>query len=177
MCNRSRRWGAGAIGNHIEDGHAIAPMISDYESAAVRRDMHLNGLFASPCDEYFAPEVKVNDADAVRAVVGNVSTVSARFNSDEGWPMPDRDRRNNTIRVGVDDRNRARLRIRNVNLISSRIDGHLGWVGAHLERAVLTKVDKIKYGDRIRSRIADVGVLPIARWNVRKTVPMTAEEG
>src|ERR1700722_2608265 len=152
-------------------------MISDHESAAIRRDMHLNGLFASPCDGDFAAEVKVNDADAVRAVVGNVSTVSARFNSDEGWPMPDRDRRNNTIRVGVDDRNRARLSIGDVNLISSWIDGHLGWVRAHLERAVLTKVDKIKYGDRIRSRIADVCVLPITCWNVRKTVPMAAEEG
>ncbi len=139
--------------------------------------MHLNGLFASPCDAILAPAVKVNDADAVRTRVGNVSTVSARFDSDEGWLMMDGDRRNNTICIGVDDRNRARLSIRNVNLISSRIDGQLGWVGAYLERAVLTKVDKIKYCDRIRAAVADVRKLPITGGNVRKAAPTAAGEG
>src|SRR5277367_5980436 len=124
-------------------------MIRDHEGAAIRRDMHLNGLFASSRDGDFAPEVKVNDADAVRAVVGNVSTVPARFDGDEVWSVVDRDRRNDTICLSVDNRDRAGLSIGDVNLISSWVDGHVGWVGAHLERAVLTKVDKIQHCDRI----------------------------
>ena len=62
-------------------------MIGDYKGTAIRRDVCLDWLLPGACNGDFASTVKINNTDAVGAVVSNVGPMPGRVDSDEVWLM------------------------------------------------------------------------------------------
>lgn len=146
-------------------------MIRHNKRAAIRRDARLDGLFAGACHRNLASAIKIKNAYAIGAVVGDVGPVSSRVDGNKGWLAVNQNRRDDTVDLSVDYRDGAGLSVGDVDLVSSRINGQIGWVRAHLKRAILTQVDEIEHRDCVRSPVADVGILSVADWNVGEAAP------
>src|SRR5271170_157499 len=103
--------------------------------------------------------------------------MASGINGDEqrqtvGWNGSD-----DLVSLRVDHGDCAGLSIDDVNLIPRRVCCQVGGVRADLQGPVLAEVDKIKDRDSVGTPVANVGKLPEAIGDVRKTAPSATRYG